>query len=78
MGCTAIIARLIPSCGPPNVTQSETVEGKLEESEVVSALILDDPGTPVVDDYWLHPCQCIPPAWGQEEPVTAIRIEKAE
>ncbi|CAE7563028.1 unnamed protein product, partial [Symbiodinium necroappetens] len=66
---------LIPSCGPPNVTQSETVEGKLEESEVVSALILDDPGTPVVDDYWLHPCQCIPPAWGQEEPVTAEALE---
>lgn len=31
---------------------------------------VDDPWTSAPDDYWLHPCDCAPPAWGMEKPVS--------
>ncbi|CAE7226197.1 unnamed protein product [Symbiodinium natans] len=60
----------VPSCPAPNVTtKSEEGETKEEKQEpLVQALVLDDPATDTEDDYWLHPCHCLPHAWGANPP----------
>ncbi|CAE7238357.1 unnamed protein product, partial [Symbiodinium sp. CCMP2456] len=45
------------------------IEMKEEGEEGQTALVLDDPSTPEPADYWLHPCDCAPSAWGPELPV---------
>ncbi|CAE7235554.1 ACBP2, partial [Symbiodinium pilosum] len=45
------------------------------EDETVHPLIFDDPTTPQPDDYWLHPCDCIPPEWGLGWPANAMIAE---
>ncbi|CAK9022469.1 unnamed protein product [Durusdinium trenchii] len=63
-----------PSCGAPNLTLAETIRsGSSATAEVseVFGLILDDPATEVEADYWLHPCHCAPPDWGNNAPVSA-------
>ncbi|CAK8997764.1 unnamed protein product [Durusdinium trenchii] len=47
-----------------------------EEDEGLPPLILDDPGTPEPSDYWLHPCDCAPPAWSTGAPVNAEKFEE--
>ena len=34
--------------------------------------VLDDPSTLLADDFWLHPCDCIPPRWGSDSPVSGV------
>lgn len=40
--------------------------------EGLQPLMLDDPSTPEPEDFWLHPCDCIPPAWGEAAPVNGV------
>ncbi|CAK9048520.1 unnamed protein product [Durusdinium trenchii] len=67
--------RVCPPRRSPNLTLAETIRrGSSATAEVseVSGLILDDPATPGIEaDYWLHPCHCAPPDWGNNAPVTA-------
>ena len=60
-------ALVMPSCGTPNVTMAGKVQASEAGSETTlgsGLLILDDPATSqIVEDYWLHPCQCVPPDW---------------
>ena len=37
--------------------------------------MVDDPYTSDPADYWLHPCECAPPAWGMEKPVNPESFE---
>ena len=71
-------ALVMPSCGTPNVTMAEKVQASEAGSEATlgsGLLILDDPATSqIVEDYWLHPCQCVPPDWGGGAPVTPDAI----
>ena len=60
----------VPTCSAPNLTQSES-RNSGDDDEGVQILVLDDPTTDVVDDHWLHPCECAPPLWGQNLPVTS-------
>lgn len=48
----------------------------LLQDEGLPPLILDDPGTPEPSDYWLHPCDCAPPAWSTGAPVNAEKFEE--
>jgi hypothetical protein len=50
-------------CARPNITAGAN------EDAVVSPFRLDDPSTDEKDDFWLHPCDCVPPLWGTEKPV---------
>ena len=74
---TANVALVMPSCGTPNVTMAEGVQTSEAGSETTlgsGLLILDDPATSqIVEDYWLHPCQCVPPDW-DGAPVTPEAI----
>ncbi|CAE7204499.1 unnamed protein product [Symbiodinium sp. KB8] len=45
------------------------IEEQEEDEEGQPSLVLDDPGTTQLADYWLHPCDCAPDAWGPELPV---------
>jgi hypothetical protein len=38
-------------------------------------VVVDDPYTSDPADYWLHPCECAPPAWGMEKPVNPESFE---
>ena len=38
-------------------------------------VVVDDPYTSDPADYWLHPCDCAPPAWGMEKPVNPESFE---
>ncbi|CAE7276575.1 unnamed protein product [Symbiodinium natans] len=58
-----------PGCVAPNVTAVDA-----PEEQPVQALILDDPSTSTKDDHWLHPCECVPPAWGSLPPVSGEAI----
>eukprot|EP00928_Gymnodinium_smaydae_P029114 TRINITY_DN2201_c0_g1_i2.p1 TRINITY_DN2201_c0_g1~~TRINITY_DN2201_c0_g1_i2.p1 ORF type:complete len:2702 (-),score=420.67 TRINITY_DN2201_c0_g1_i2:73-8100(-) len=51
----------LPCSRPENITEDDTL---------IQPLVLDDPST-VNDtaDYWLHPCECAPLAWGRDPPV---------
>ena len=70
-------ALVMPSCGTPNVTTAGKVQASEAGSETtlgLGLLILDDPATSqIVEDYWLHPCQCVPPDW-DGAPVTPDAI----
>ena len=70
-------ALVMPSCGTPNVTMAERVQTSEAGSETTlgsGLLILDDPATSlIVEDYWLHPCQCVPRDW-DGAPVTPDAI----
>ena len=33
------------------------------------------PTLAILRDYWLHPCECAPPAWGMEKPVNPESFE---
>ena len=37
--------------------------------------MLDDPSTAAAADFWLHPCDCAPPAWGTGLPVNPDSFE---
>eukprot|EP00435_Cladocopium_sp_Y103_P000050 s4143_g1.t1 len=50
----------VASCGQPNITVPD---------EGYAPIVVDDPYTSDPADYWLHPCECAPPAWGMEKPV---------
>ena len=71
---TASTALIVPSCEIPNVTQANTIQKSPDditnELVEVQGLILDDPATLTEDDFWLHPCQCVPSAWGNHPPVS--------
>jgi len=55
-------------CGRPNMTvDSSDEEG--EEEQTVQTLVLDDPATLALADYWMHPCDCFPELWGSSPPV---------
>jgi len=61
------------TCPAPNVTlQASDDEGP----QVVQPLVVDDPGTAEVADFWLHPCACVPQAWGSASPVDAQAFSK--
>ena len=66
-------ALVMPSCGTPNVTMAEKVQASEAGSETtlgLGLLILDDPATSqIVENYWLHPCQCVPRDWDSGSPV---------
>ncbi|OLP80195.1 hypothetical protein AK812_SmicGene39424 [Symbiodinium microadriaticum] len=75
-GCgTGEWALLAPSSGDfidkaMDKTVAETLHFLHEEDEEGQpSLVLDDPGTTQPADYWLHPCDCAPDAWGPELPV---------
>ena len=56
-------------CDSPNLTFTDNRVTAVEEG--VQTLVVDDPSTETINDYWLHPCQCAPPRWGQNLPVTS-------
>jgi len=58
-----------PGCVTPNVT---AVDGA--EEQPVEVLVLDDPSTDTADDHWLHPCDCVPSAWGSLSPVSGESV----
>ena len=65
----------VPSCGAPNLTQAQTIQLPEEEGlPGVEQLILDNPAAFLEDDHWLHPCQCVPPSWGNDAPVSREAI----
>ena len=45
------------------------------EEEQLQPLVFDDPTTLQPDDYWLHPCDCVPPEWGMGYPVNPMVVE---
>jgi len=38
-------------------------------------LVFDDPSTSQPNDFWLHPCDCLPQQWGTEWPADPIALE---
>ncbi|CAE7940472.1 unnamed protein product [Symbiodinium sp. KB8] len=52
------------------------IEEQEEDEEGQPALVLDDPGTAQPADFWLHPCDCAPDAWGADLPVDAQMYEQ--
>lgn len=71
---------LVPSCGAPNLTLAESIQRSDSGAAALAmdspeGLILDDPATPEIEaDFWLHPCHCVPPDWGNNAPVTAEAV----
>ncbi|CAE7331786.1 ACBP2, partial [Symbiodinium necroappetens] len=45
------------------------------EDDVLHPLVFDDPTTLQPDDFWLHPCDCVPPGWGLGFPANALVAE---
>ena len=43
--------------------------------EALQPLVFDDPSTSQPDDFWLHPCDCLPQQWGTEWPADPIALE---
>ena len=43
--------------------------------EALQPLVFDDPSTSQPDDFWLHPCDCLPQQWGTEWPADPISLE---
>ena len=43
--------------------------------EALQPLIFDDPSTSQPQDFWLHPCDCLPMAWGSAWPADAASFE---
>lgn len=43
--------------------------------EGLAPMVVDDPHTTAPADYWLHPCECAPAAWGMEKPVNPESFE---
>ena len=57
-------------CDSPNMTFADDRVTAIEEG--VQTLVVDDPSTTeTINDFWLHPCHCAPPPWGQNLPVTS-------
>ncbi|CAJ1356277.1 unnamed protein product, partial [Effrenium voratum] len=56
----------VATCGKPNITEPE---------EGLAPMVVDDPHTTAPADYWLHPCECAPAAWGMEKPVNPESFE---
>ena len=56
----------VATCGKPNITVPD---------EGFAPMVVDDPYTSAPADYWLHPCECAPPAWGMEKPVNPESFE---
>lgn len=52
------------------------VEEEEKDEEGLPALILDDPSTAASADFWLHPCECAPSAWGTASPVNPKSFEQ--
>lgn len=47
-----------------------------EEEGELQKLVFDDPSTSQVEDYWLHPCDCLnPTTWGTGLPADASTFE---
>eukprot|EP00438_Fugacium_kawagutii_P002576 Skav219264 [mRNA] locus=scaffold1380:65462:76154:- [translate_table: standard] len=44
-------------------------------SKGYAPIVVDDPYTSGPEDYWLHPCECAPPAWGMDKPVNPESFE---
>ncbi|CAE7465007.1 Rs1 [Symbiodinium sp. CCMP2456] len=65
LGCTTTgVGYSAQPCGQPaNIT---------EEDVDIQPMILDDPSTWDGADYWLHPCDCAPKAWGEKPPVDPL------
>ena len=38
-------------------------------------MVFDDPSTSQPNDFWLHPCDCLPQQWGTEWPADPIALE---
>jgi len=51
------------------------MEEEETEEEGLPSLVLDDPSTAAAADFWLHPCDCAPPAWGTGLPVNPDSFE---
>ena len=45
------------------------------EDEKIHPLVFDDPTTAQPDDFWLHPCDCVPHEWGSGWPVNPLVVE---
>lgn len=45
------------------------------EEEMLQPLVFDDPSTSQPDDFWLHPCDCLPQQWGSEWPADPMSLE---
>ena len=43
--------------------------------EALQPLVFDDPSTSQPDDFWLHPCDCLPQQWGTEWPADPLSLE---
>jgi len=65
LGCTttSVGYSALPCGQPPNIT---------EEDVDIQPMVLDDPSTHDGADYWLHPCDCAPKAWGEKPPVDPL------
>ncbi|CAK9063338.1 Retinoschisin (Fragment) [Durusdinium trenchii] len=56
----------VANCPQPNITVPD---------EGFAPMVVDDPYTVEPADYWLHPCECAPAAWGMEKPVNPESFE---
>eukprot|EP00439_Symbiodinium_sp_Y106_P008903 s253_g1.t1 len=65
LGCTttSVGYSALPCGQPPNIA---------EEDVDIQPMVLDDPSTHDGADYWLHPCDCAPKAWGEKPPVDPL------
>lgn len=52
------------------------LEEEETDEEGLPSLVLDDPSTSDAADFWLHPCDCAPPAWGTDLPVNPENFEQ--
>ncbi|CAE7335249.1 unnamed protein product [Symbiodinium natans] len=43
--------------------------------EGLPAFVIDDPSTEAPEDFWLHPCDCAPEAWGADLPMNPKTFE---
>ncbi|CAE8614700.1 unnamed protein product [Polarella glacialis] len=58
----------VNDCAAPNLGPGQ--EGGLQ------ALVVDDPNTVPAEDFWLHPCDCVPPAWGAGAPMSQVSFDE--
>lgn len=56
----------LASCPAPNISVPD---------EGYPPMVVDDPHSSEPADYWLHPCECAPTAWGMDKPVNPESFE---
>ena len=66
-----IFSHRFPGCSTPGfIAQAEGAH-----TSTVKPMVVDDPSTKEVSDYWLHPCECAPHAWGPNAPLSPAAFE---